>query len=100
MKFSLPLLLALLCIHAAPAQQHPEQARHLIIITIDGFRWQEIFSGADPSLIADANYVRDTALTRQIYWDSTAELRRRRLMPFFWNVIAAQGQLYGNRSFG
>ena len=93
------MMLALLSVCAAPAQQQPEKPRRLIIITIDGFRWQEIFTGADPSLIADANYVRDTALGRQIYWDSTAELRRRRLMPFFWNVIAAKGQLYGNRLF-
>src|SRR5579859_642779 len=80
------------------AQRLPK-TRHLFIITIDGFRWQEIFTGADPLLISDKQYVRDTALIRQLYWDSTAESRRRRLMPFFWNTIAEKGQLYGNRSF-
>jgi len=73
--------------------------RHLFVITIDGFRWQEIFSGADAGLIGNEEYVKDTALTRQLYWDTTPELRRRRLMPFFWNTIAAKGQLYGNRRF-
>jgi hypothetical protein len=100
MKFPLSLVLVLASTHAALAQPPPERPRHLIIVTIDGFRWQEVFNGADPTLIADPDYVRDTALTRQLYWDSTTELRRRRLMPFFWNVIAARGQLYGNRLFG
>jgi hypothetical protein len=79
--------------------QAPAKTRHLFIVTIDGCRWQEIFNGADPALIADENYVRDTALTRQLFWDSTPELRRSRLMPFLWSTIAEKGQLYGNRSF-
>lgn len=77
----------------------PARTRRLFIITIDGFRWQEVFTGADPSLVANTDYVKDTALTRQLYWDSTAELRRRRLMPFFWSTLAEQGRLYGNRLF-
>jgi Metalloenzyme superfamily len=83
---------------AADAQP-PPKTRHLFIVTIDGFRWQEIFNGADPLLVANENYVRDTALTRQLFWDTTPELRRRRLMPFLWNTIAEKGQLYGNRAF-
>jgi hypothetical protein len=102
MKFLLLLLTAGLTFSGAFAQapgQGKSASRHLFIITIDGFRWQEIFSGADPSLVANENYVKDTTLTRQLYWDSTPELRRRRLMPFFWNTIAEKGQLYGNRRF-
>jgi len=93
MKFLLSVL-AVLCICSSSVAQ-----RHLFVITIDGFRWQEIFTGADSSLIGNEEYVRDTALTRQLYWDSTPELRRRRLMPFCWTVIAEKGQLYGNRLF-
>ncbi|HZE82738.1 MAG TPA: hypothetical protein VE035_00450 [Puia sp.] len=99
MKFSYLLMLGLLFFYAGRAQQAPEKTRRLFIITIDGFRWQEVFSGADPALISDENYVRDTVLTKDLYWDTTAESRRRRLMPFFWNVIASKGQLYGNRLF-
>lgn len=102
MKF-LPSLLTTVCFVVSAAAQQPSPAhartRHLFIITIDGFRWQEIFGGADPSLAENEEYVKDTALMRQLYWDSTAELRRKRLMPFFWTVIAEKGQLYGNRNF-
>ena len=74
-------------------------AENLFIITTDGFRWQEVFSGADAGLIANPRYVEDTLLLKQLYWDSTADLRRKRLMPFFWNTIAREGQLHGNRLY-
>ena len=99
MKFFLPLPAALLFILFAAAPSPGHAQKHLFVITIDGFRWQEIFNGADPALTGNEEYVRDTALTRQLYGDATAEARRRRLMPFFWNVIAEKGQLYGNRAY-
>jgi hypothetical protein len=80
--------------------QDPAKAENIFIITTDGFRWQEIFNGADSSLISNPKFVEDTSLIRQLYWDSDLEIRRRKLMPFFWNVIAEKGQLYGNRGFG
>lgn len=76
-----------------------ESAENIFIITTDGFRWQEVFTGADSALINDPDYVQDTSLIKQIYWDQSPEERRKRLMPFFWNVIAKKGQLYGNRNF-
>ena len=70
---------------------------NVIIITTDGFRWQEIFRGADSSFIYNQDLVRDTQLTSRQFWDKNEEVRKQKLMPFFWNVIAHQGQLYGNR---
>src|SRR6202012_2904109 len=61
---------------------------------------QEVFTGADPLLVCNGDYVRDTLLSRQMYWDSTAEGRRRKLMPFFWTTVAEKGRLYGNRVWG
>jgi hypothetical protein len=74
-------------------------ANNIVVITIDGFRWQEVFNGADSLLISDAAYTSDTAYCKMLYWASTADERRKRLMPFFWNILAAKGQLYGNRDF-
>jgi len=93
MKLFTFLLTTLLFYSGATAQ------KHLFIITIDGVRWEEIYKGADPALITNEEYVRDTSLTRELYWDSTETLRRRRLMPFFWSTIAAKGCLLGNRAF-
>ncbi len=74
-------------------------AGNIFIITIDGFRWQEVFTGADPSLINNEKYTPDTATMKMLYWSPDAEGRRKKLLPFFWNVIAAKGQLYGNRHY-
>lgn len=99
MKFILPTLAAgLLALSAAG--QSVAKTRHLFIITIDGFRWQEVFTGADPQLVGNSTYVLDTALTRQLYWDNSTEARRQKLLPFFWSTIAAKGRLYGNRLLG
>jgi hypothetical protein len=99
MKFILPTLAAGLLTLTA-AGQSAAKTKHLFIITIDGFRWQEVFTGADPQLVSNATYVLDTALTRQLYWDNSTEARRQKLLPFFWGTIAEKGRLYGNRLLG
>ncbi|MES2775846.1 MAG: alkaline phosphatase family protein [Bacteroidota bacterium] len=75
------------------------QAQNIFIITLDGYRWQEVFGGADEGLVGNPRYVSDTALLQQLYWDNDTASRRSLLMPFFWNVIAKKGQLYGNRRY-
>lgn len=70
----------------------------LVIITIDGLRWQEVFQGAEENLLSDTKQVRDTELYRKTYWRATQEERRTALMPFVWNTIATQGTIIGNRN--
>lgn len=74
-------------------------AGNLFIITIDGFRWQEIFTGADASLINNVESTADTATMKMLYWADSEKERRQKLMPFFWNILAQKGQLYGNRHY-
>ncbi|MFL5742075.1 MAG: alkaline phosphatase family protein [Flavisolibacter sp.] len=71
----------------------------LFIITLDGFRWEEVFSGADSALINDPLINTDTSLTKALYWDEQPGERRKKLLPFFWSIISQQGELYGNRKF-
>ena len=91
------IIVSFLLINSLFAQQKTE---NVIIVTLDGFRWQEVFGGADDSLINNKEYVRDTSSLKKTFWASTADERRKKLLPFFWNTIAAQGQLYGNRWVG
>lgn len=70
----------------------------LVIITIDGLRWQEVFQGAEDNLLTDSKQVRDVKQYRETYWRSTPEERREVLMPFTWGTIAKQGILIGNRN--
>ncbi len=89
-------ILLSVCAWAQPAAK----TKNVFIITLDGFRWQELFNGADEAILGNPQYVKDTALAREMFWDSTAILRRKKLMPFLWNVIASKGQVYGNRLLG
>ena len=74
-------------------------AENLFIITIDGFRWQEIFTGADANLISDPDCTPDTATMKMLYWSDNVDERRKKLMPFLWNIVGKKGQLYGNRQY-
>ena len=74
--------------------------RRLIIITFDGLRWQELFTGADPDLIENGRYVGNPAALKKKYWRETPEERRKALMPFTWDYIVKNGYLIGNRNKG
>ena len=90
--FTLLLILPLLALAKG------NKDNRLIIITIDGLRWQEVFQGAEENLLSDTKQVRDTELYRQTYWRSSPEERREVLMPFTWNTIAKKGLLIGTRN--
>jgi hypothetical protein len=98
------VLLLLPGLFVALASAQPA-TRNVLLVTIDGLRWQEVFAGADASLLnagKESNGIPDNALksVRADFWADSAEERRRKLMPFVWETIAPQGQLYGNRTLG
>ncbi|MEI6088614.1 MAG: phosphoglyceromutase, partial [Bacteroidota bacterium] len=51
------------------------------------------------NILHNPKQVKDTALMCAQFWDDAVAERRKKLMPFFWNVIAKQGQLSGNRDY-
>jgi len=78
-----------------------QQAENIIIITTDGLRWQEVFSGMDSAIANNPSFNEgDSAYIFKKYWHDTEQERREKLMPFFWSVIKNRGQLLGNRSVG
>ena len=95
-RFVRALLLALLWFpsHFATAQDPSE---NLVLVTIDGLRWQEVFGGIDRSLIDDERYTREPELLMDSYWREVRAERAEQLFPFLWSVIASQGVLIGDR---
>ena len=80
------------------AGQH--KPKNLIIISLDGYRWKEIFQGADSLILFNKKYMpQDSGLIRH-YWAADAKTRREMLMPFVWKKMVSEGQLYGNRDLG
>ena len=83
------------------AQTAPDTGHAVVLIVTDGFRWQELFGGADPALNNEKHGgVADTAALRRGYLVGGTEANRRALMPFMWGVIARDGQIFGNRRVG
>lgn len=72
----------------------------VVLITLDGLRWQELFSGADPLLVANTTYVHDTTDLKKHFWKENPKARREALMPFFWSEVSKIGQIHGNRNLG
>ncbi len=94
MKNSILLLLVLISISA-----FSQTAENIIIITTDGFRWQEVFSGMDSAIANNKKFNQDdSAAIFKKYWAADATERRKKIMPFLWSTIEKNGQIYGNRN--
>ena len=92
------ILLFLLMIIPLHAQKH--KTRNVVLITLDGFRWQELFNGADSSLMHQQSAFVDPIGIKNHFWKSNTQDRRNILLPFIWGTIGKQGQIYGNRNLG
>ncbi len=89
------------CTAGAAAADPSRKTENVVVVTLDGFRYQELFAGADDSLLNEPfGGVRDVERIRTLYLRKTAEERREVLLPFVWGVVAKQGQLFGDRSCG
>ena len=72
----------------------------VVLITLDGLRWQELFYGVDSALVANEEYVRDTSGLKSKFWRKDSGERRKILMPFLWTEAIKIGQIHGNRNLG
>jgi hypothetical protein len=79
-----------------------QKTRNIVLITTDGFRWQEVFTGADKSLIDDpksGSWLSVEDMRKQFWRDDVNE-RRAALLPFLWGTVAKQGEIFGNQEKG
>lgn len=104
MSHRLRLSLATILLHGASGLQAQStqmppavlRTEYVMLVISDGVRWQELFAGADASLMGKAGGVSDTATLRRDFWRDTPQSRRSTLFPFLWGTVAAQGQLFGD----
>lgn len=78
------------CSHTA------RKTRNVMVVTLDGFRPEEMFGGAAEALLTKRAGVADETATRKDFWRDDAAARRSALMPFVWSTVATKGQLYGD----
>lgn len=106
-------LAVLACVAAALAVSSPPgsvvEARRqtpgeqVVLVTLDGARWQEVFGGLDPDVLRSVSGktpIEQTPAYKR-FWADSAHGRREKLMPFLWTTLARQhGFLAGNRTIG
>ena len=95
----LVIALALAAISWPSAQAAPPSAKNVVVITLDGFRWQEMFGGPSAEYFKKDSKGQPTTLEREYTAGSAAD-RRTRLMPFVWKTIQSKGQIFGDPSAG
>jgi len=87
---------------AAPSSWAQLKTRNVVLIVSDGLRWQEVFVGADPTLLNEEHggiWASPEELRRK-FWNDDPTERRKMLFPFLWGVVAKQGQIFGNQNKG
>ncbi|HEX5154910.1 MAG TPA: hypothetical protein VFW07_25870 [Parafilimonas sp.] len=102
MKKTIVILLLFCCAQIfAQSTTSSAKPKNLIVVLMDGYRWKELFGGADSMLLFDKKYTsQDSLWLMKKYWANDAVTRREKLMPFVWGTIAKQGVLMGNRNLG
>jgi hypothetical protein len=94
------LMLITVSVNTRKALRPMDPEKKIFIITLDGFRWEEVFNGADSALMHDSKNLQDAGLAREMFWTSSVTDRRKKLLPFLWNMVGVRGQVYGNRKKG
>lgn len=92
------LIFSLLAIFLAGVMPSWAQNR-VVVIMVDGFRWQELYHGADSTLINNPEFG-NVEMMKAKFWRASADERREALMPFTWSHILNSGVMIGNRDKG
>lgn len=70
---------------------------NLILVTIDGVRWQEVFYGLDNQLVTDKESTSDPKALKTLFQGHNAQQSREKLMPFLWQYVVENGVILGDR---
>ena len=96
-------LMGLLAWSAAGSAQTP-RTENVVLVTLDGARWQDVFTGMDESLLrASVPAGTDVTATEAFkqFSGATPAGRRERLMPFLWRTLLVDhGFIAGDRTAG
>jgi hypothetical protein len=95
-----PCAVVLAAVASAASPAGARRTENVVLVTTDGLRWQEVFGGADEALFTKEAGVANVELLKRDFWRPTPEERREALLPFFWSVIARDGQVFGHLSKG
>jgi hypothetical protein len=93
------LAVILIALVTLPSAQGTPLSQNVVIITIDGYRWQEMFNGAAQEYFK-RNSKGEPEEAERRFWRSTVGERRAVLTPVLWSEVATKGQIFGDPSVG
>lgn len=73
-------------------------AENLVLVTLDGLRWQELFQGLDRQLTDSDEYTSQREAVIQSYDADDSAQRASKLFPFMHSTVFSQGSYVGDRS--
>ncbi|TMN74303.1 phosphoglyceromutase [Pseudoalteromonas sp. S1727] len=73
-------------------------AQNVVLVTLDGVRWQEVFNGADANLLNNPDFVKRSDELKAEFWHEDSKTRQHLLMPFITQTVAKQGAIIGDRN--
>src|SRR3569832_2419122 len=77
------------------------QTENIIIITTDGFRWQEVFKGMDSAIANNSKYHQgNSEYIYKNYWAANVQERRKKRRPGRGSAGGAGGRGGGGRARG
>ena len=89
---------------AADQEARPfKPVRNVLVVTLDGMRWQEVFNGMSAELLTQKEGGVSDAAKKSIegrFGATAPEQRREKLLPYLWTVVAKTGQVFGDPSKG
>jgi hypothetical protein len=72
-------------------------AENVVLITLDGLRWQELFRGLDANLANHEEYSGQSQLITERFQRRNPEQSAAAVFPFLHSVVFTQGSYIGNR---
>ena len=101
--FKLILIVVSLSAASLPARADGLKTENVILITLDGVRWEEVFRGVDKAFFDQKEYNayhKTHESFKTTFALGSQEKNRAAVFPFLWSTVATKGQLYGNRDKG
>jgi hypothetical protein len=91
-----PLCIGLLLCFACLSEPL-KAADNVLLVSIDGLRWQEVFRGYQDDVLNLHNFKDHKTSLEDQFSGKSIQQKRQKLMPFLWQVVAKNGVLIGNR---
>ena len=95
-------IVVMVCLCSSQAVLTQARTENVVLVTLDGARYQEVFGGLDRDVLQSTagKAALESLESYKKFWAPTPEERRQRVLPFFWGTLMTQGSVAGNQSLG